>query len=165
MLIKECYQFNRWVILKQNSIIQLLFCIFGEIKQKKMERIYHPYWLWEDYRCGFYENIGGKDKKILSDKVLEMFRDEKLTREFMLKVVNEWKYSCEHNLTNPSVNKIAYIGQSACCIYAGIPNSITMEMWSKLTKSQQEKANEIAKEVIDMWIENNKNIQLCLNLD
>jgi len=21
-----------------------------------MERIFHPYWLWEDYKSGFYDN-------------------------------------------------------------------------------------------------------------
>lgn len=130
-----------------------------------MKQIYHPYWLWEDYKAGFYDNVAGEQKKILMNKVLEMFNSKQLTKENMFFVVNNWKYSMEHNLSNNAINKIAYIGQSACCNYAGIPNSITMEMWSKLSKEVQERSNNIAIEAIELWSTNNKLIQLCLNLD
>lgn len=130
-----------------------------------MERIYHPYWLWEDFKNGFYDNISGEKKKELSFKVIELFNDSKLTKENMMRVINEWKYSCEHNLSNDSMNKIAYLGQGACCLYAGIPNSITMESWSLLSKERQKKSDKIANEVLEIWINRNKNIQLCLNLD
>jgi hypothetical protein len=73
-----------------------------------MERIYHPYWLWEDYKAGFYENISGEEKKQMILKVVEMFNSKSLTKEFMNRVVTEWKYSCEHNLTNESLNKIIF---------------------------------------------------------
>lgn len=130
-----------------------------------MKRIYHPYWLWEDFRNGFYDNISGKKKKELSLKVIELFNDSKLTRENMMRVIDEWKYSCEHNLSNDSMNKIAYLGQGACCLYAGVPNSITMETWSLLSKERQKESDKIANEVLEIWINRNKNIQLCLNLD
>jgi hypothetical protein len=130
-----------------------------------MERIYHPYWLWEDYKAGFYENISGEEKKQMILKVIEMFNSESLTKEFMNKVITEWKYSCEHNLTNESLNKIAYIGQGACCIYANVPNTITMEAWSLLDKEVQNRANKIAEKTIKNWINQNKHIQLCLKLD
>ena len=130
-----------------------------------MQRIYHPYWLWEDYQNGFYENVSGEEKQNKIQKVFEMFNSEELTIENMNYVVDNWKYSMEHNLSNPAINKIAYIGQSACCNYAGIPNSITMECWSKLSKEVQECANKNAIDSINRWNENNKFIQLCLNLD
>jgi len=128
-------------------------------------RIYHPYWRWEDYKAGFYNHCSGEEKKILIKKGVEMFNSEKLTLINMYKVINEWKYSCEHNFTNPSLNKIAYIGQAACCIYAYIPSTITMELWNMLEKDIQNRANNNALEVLDTWINNNKKIQLCLNLD
>jgi len=130
-----------------------------------MKRIYYPYWLWEDYKCGFYNNCSGNIKQQKIDKCLEMFNSKELTKLNMFRVINEWKYSCEHNLTNESLNKIAYIGQGACCLYANIPNIITMECWSMLTKEVQDRSNLIAQEVLNYWIENNKYIQLCLNLD
>jgi hypothetical protein len=130
-----------------------------------MKRIYHPYWLWEDYKHGFYENSSGSNKEKHIEKCLELFNSKELTTEFMFRVVNEWKYSCEHNLTNEAMNKIAYIGQSACCLFASIPNTITMECWSKLSSEIQKQANEIAEKALNHWLETNKYIQLCLSLD
>jgi hypothetical protein len=40
-----------------------------------------------------------------------------------------------------------------------------MECWSKLTKEVQERANKNALQAIERWKENNKFIQLCLNID
>lgn len=130
-----------------------------------MKRIYHPYWLWEDYKAGFYDNVSGDQKQKLLLKVVQMFNSKTLTKENMLKVINLWVYSCEHNLTNESLNKIAYIGQGACCLYAGVPSTITMEAWSLLTDDVKERSNKIALEVINQWESNNKFIQLCLKLD
>lgn len=127
-------------------------------------RIYHPYTLWEDYKAGFYNNVSGDIKKEMINKVVDFFRNPKLTRDFMMKVVKEWKYSCEHNLTNESMNKVAYIGQGACCIYAGIPSTITMEAWSKVPKESQLEADKIALDVIEYWKKQNEKIQLCLNI-
>ena len=128
-------------------------------------RIYHPYWRWEDFKAGFYNNCSGEEKKILINKGIEMFNSEKLTLLNMYRVVNEWKNSCEHNFTNPSLNKIAYIGQGACCLYANIPATVTMEIWNMLEKNIQNRANSNAEKVLNHWIINNKRIQLCLNLD
>ena len=129
-----------------------------------MKRIYHPYTLWEDIRRGFYDNCSGADKKEKIEKVIEMFSSPELTREFIMLDINKGSYSCEHELTNESMNKIAYLGQAACCLYSDIPSTVTMESWSKLTTEVQEEANKIANEVLEIWIDRNKNIQLCLNI-
>jgi hypothetical protein len=126
------------------------------------KQIFHPYHLWEDYKAGFYDNISGKNKSEMINKVVEMFSSSDLTSEYMEKVITEWKYSCEHNLTNMALNRIAYLGQAACCIYANIPNSITMEAWSKVEKIHRDNADKIATEKIQKWETKNKNIQLCL---
>lgn len=130
-----------------------------------MVRIYHPWHKWEDYRAGFYDNCTGETKQQKEFLVVEMFSNQKETTRCMFWIVNNWKYSCEHNLTNSSMNKIAYIGQAACCYYGNIPSTITMSMWSKLPKNVQESANSIAEKALNHWIINNKNIQLCLNID
>jgi hypothetical protein len=116
-----------------------------------MKRIYHPYWLWEDHKAGFYENCSGENKELLILKGIEMFNCEIKTKENMLRVINEWQYSCEHNLTNESLNKIAYIGQSACCLYSNIPNKVTMEIWNKLEKNVQDRSNKIANDILNIW--------------
>jgi hypothetical protein len=131
---------------------------------KEKNRIYHHYEMWEDWKNGFYNNCSGEERIIKKQSVLKMFNSEKLTLENMYRVINEWKFSCEHNLTNNSLNKIAYIGQAACCIYDKVPCDVTMECWSELTNEVQERANKNALEVLNKWIQNNKNIQLCLNI-
>lgn len=131
-----------------------------------MDRIYHSYDKWEDFKFGFYDNVSGKNKEHLIEKVLEMFNDKTITETYMERVILEWKYSCEHNLTNLSLNRIAYIGQAACCIYAGVPNSITMEAWSMLDKRIQKISDSIANATLNKWINSQlNNKQLCLKLD
>lgn len=130
-----------------------------------MKQIYHPWHLWEDHKNGFYNNCSGEEKKKKKELVLEMFSSEEETRRCMLFVVENWKYSMEHNLTNSSVNKIAYIGQCACCYYAGISNTVTMETWGTLPEDVRERSNRIAEEILNHWRESNKYIQTCLNLD
>jgi hypothetical protein len=121
-----------------------------------MKRIYHPYNLWEDYKLGFYDNISGKTKEQKINSVLEMFNSKELTIKYMNKVINEWTYSCEHNLTNESMNKIAYIGQAACCIYDKVPNLITMYAWKFLKPEIRERSDKIAKKTINEWMQKQK---------
>jgi 23S rRNA A1618 N6-methylase RlmF len=121
-----------------------------------MNRIYHPYWKWEDHKNGFYENCSGKEKELKKQSVLNMFNSEKLTKEYMNRVIEEWQYSCEHNLTNESMNKIAYIGQAACCLYDKVPNLITMYAWKFLKPEIRERSDKIAKKTINKWMQNRK---------
>ena len=130
-----------------------------------MKQIYHRYEVWEDHKHGFYNNLSGSEKEGKIQLVIEMFSDASKTREMMNRVVNEWKFSCEHNLTNNGLNKIAYIGQSACCLYGEIPATITMEAWSLLPKDIQDRSDMIAQKAINQWIKQNKNLQLCLSID
>lgn len=125
-----------------------------------MERIYHRYENWEDYKNGFYDNF--TEEKVKS--AITMFSSEKLTRKYMLKVINEWKYSCEHNLTNISLNRIAYIGQAACCIYDSIPSNATKLAWGMLSDEIRCRSNSIAKEVLNTWIKRNNIVQLTINI-
>ena len=98
----------------------------------EIERIYHSWDKWEDHKAGFYDNLSGKDKAIMIEQVVDMFCNESETERLMRRAINEWIFSCEHNLTNNGMNKIAYIGQAACCLGLGIPSTITMEAWSSV---------------------------------
>ena len=126
------------------------------MSKNKIERIYHPYWLWEDYLNGMY----GKPNKMSEtenqerlNKVIECLGDENVCRKYMSKVINEWKYSCEQRLSNTSLNRVAWLGQAAMCYYAGLKESETRNGWWLLTQDQRDKADEIAKELIREWEE------------
>ena len=116
-----------------------------------MKRIYHHYCKWEDYPNGFYDNLSGKNKDYLKLKVVELFSSQELTETYMKKVIDEWIYSCEQNLSNDSMNKIAYLGQAACCIYANIPSTITMDAWHLVSKENRDKSDMIADKLIKEW--------------
>lgn len=83
--------------------------------------------------------------------VIEIFSDPEETRRLMQRVTLEWKYSCEHNLSNMSMNRIAYLGQAACCIEHKVPSTITMEAWNKVDKQFRDIADSIASELIKEW--------------
>ena len=127
-----------------------------------MNRIYYRYEYWECYKSGFFRNVSGEEKKQLSKKVIELFENSIDTKEYMLRVINEWTYSCEHNLTNISLNRVAWLGQAACCIYAKIPYSLTMENWRYVDIKKRDIACNIAEEIIKKY--ETKNKQLCLNI-
>ena len=117
----------------------------------EISRIFHRYELWECYKSGLYENNSGLSKEQCIQKVVELFSDSNNTKAFMQKVIDEWQFSCEHNLTNLALNRVAWLGQAACCLYAKIPYAITMESWSFVDKEYQEQANKIAESIISVY--------------
>lgn len=67
--------------------------------------------------------------------------DAELYGSWMLKVLDAWPVSCEHNLTDTNQNRRAWIGHAACCLAIKCPEHITREAWGQLTQDQQNKAN------------------------
>jgi hypothetical protein len=119
-----------------------------------MDRIYHSYEKWECFKAGFFRNVSGDEKKALSKKVIELFEDSEKTEIFMRKVLEDWIYSNEHNLSNLSLNRIAWLGQSACCLFAKVPYRITMENWRYVSEQKRIEACEIAERLINQYEEN-----------
>lgn len=113
-----------------------------------MKRIYHRYENWECFKAGFFRNVSGEEKKELELKVVELFSNAEKTEYFMRIIVAEWPNSCEHNLTNISLNRVAWLGQSACCFYAKIPYPITMNNWRVVPDEFKVIACDIAEKII-----------------
>lgn len=67
------------------------------------------------------------------------------------RVFREWPHSCEQFLTNTSMNRVAWIGQSALCIETGIP-SVFRGGYKLLTKKQQIAADRLAQKYLDGWV-------------
>jgi len=127
-----------------------------------MERIYHRYENWECYKSGFFNNVSGNEKTIMENKMIEIFSSSELTEYYMREVVLRWVCSCEHNLSNLSLNRVAWLGQSACCIYAKIPYKITMNYWRYLDKERQKISCDIAEKIIKEYEQSFNKRQLCL---
>ena len=116
-----------------------------------MDRVWHPYYLWEDYKSGFYKSECeyDKDKQIKLSK--ELFENKKEFENILKKIIKEWKYSCEHNLTNESLNKIAWLGQAACAYKYKISNDISREGYNLLAKKDKIEADKIAEKIYIRW--------------
>lgn len=126
-----------------------------------MKRIYHNYELWEDFKNGMYEEplkskLEGETSEVRIEKAVKLLTDELLCQHYMERVAMEWVYACEQVFTNSSMNRIAWLGQAACCLYAGIKESETRKAWWHLTEKQQETANSIAASVIKEWEKRNE---------
>jgi hypothetical protein len=120
-----------------------------------MIRIYHPYWKWEDYQNGLYANVEDafteEDTEFLSNLAKELLTDPEAFFFVASKVISEWRFASEENLTNDSRNKQAWIGQASCCYVLGVPEFITKYGWRLMTPEQQDEANRVADTVIRIW--------------
>lgn len=128
-----------------------------------MNRKYHNWKKWECYKHGFYRVISSKEKIMHKKNVINFFGDKNITKHYMLRIVNEWTYSVEHFLSNNSINRIAWLGQSACCLYSNTPNLITMSFWSTLDESVCIRSNNIAQNIITNWEQKIKLIDMSSN--
>ena len=114
-------------------------------------RIYHHWEKWECYKHGFYSIVSNAQKQDYKNLVLSFFDDAKSTEFYMQKVVDNWLYSCEHFLSNVSMNRVAWLGQAACCLCHKVPNLVTMYYWKFLDAETQDIANKIAETIIHQW--------------
>jgi len=118
-------------------------------------RIYHPYDKWESIDYGFFDlNHPTMSKKQCEHKYKLLLTDLELFGDAMESVINEWKYACEHNLTNRSMNRIAWLGQAALAYKYNIP-SIYCSGFNLLLDEEQYQANVLALEYLNKWLTRN----------
>ena len=127
----------------------------------ELKQVYHPYNLWEDFKNGMYSIPSNKEYQ--KSVVLSFFKNPNLVEIYMDKVINEWPISCEHNLSNLSMNRVAYIGQAACNIYGEIPNISTMYAWKFIDSDLRDLADKIAIKTILKWEQKQKYKNIYLN--
>lgn len=118
-------------------------------RMKRLTRIYHPYWEWEEVKANMWGGVS--DRKRFLKRAIEFTGDHKLYGRFMVKVADQWNKSCEHNLSNATQNRRAWIGHAACALAFECPEDIVREAWKHLTEDQQYKANKKADEAIEYW--------------
>jgi hypothetical protein len=114
-----------------------------------LKRIYHHYEKWEDYKNGMFAIH--ENEEILIPQAVKFMSDYKLFGAGMDRVVKEWPLACEHNLTDNSMNRRAWMGQAAVCISLGVPETVTRLAWWQLSEEQRNLANAEADRVIKEW--------------
>lgn len=118
-----------------------------------MKRIHHPWDKWECYPAGFHNNTADRltDAQALK-AYADFLRDIPRFEAALTRVLAEWPNSCEHNLSNESMNRIAWLGQAAMCIDTGVPNCYRAGFF-KLTADEQLAANRTAFAALNRWLE------------
>ena len=119
-----------------------------------MTRIYHRWEKWECYRAGFFSQSPptGMSKKDCEAAYTTFLRDYKAFARAMKRNLMEWPYSCEHNLSNESLNRIAWLGQSAICIAQGIPSCFRGGFNLLSEEEEQTTANALALSYLNKWL-------------
>jgi len=127
-------------------------------------RIFHTFDKWECNKAGFYDS---KPKNGMTvDECKLTYRDLLANipefEDALNRVITEWKYSCEHYLTNVAMNRIAWLGQASLCIAKGIPSEFRGG-FGLLTQDQQNAADEAAFRALNKWLESNGRPQVTMD--
>lgn len=118
-------------------------------------RVFHTYDKWECYKAGFYATKKeGMTKKQCEEFYAEFLSDSDRFEAALGGVISEWKNSCEHYLTNASLNRIAWLGQASVCYESGIPSCFCAG-YNLLTETQQDTADRLAHRYLNLWLERN----------
>lgn len=128
---------------------------FRTVNTGDENRIFHTHDKWECLKAGFYEHTkDGMSKAECEAAYRDFLSDSKAFRKALDKVITEWKHSCEHYLTNTSMNRIAWLGQASACYAIQIPSEFRSGFWL-LSEEQQAKANEVALKALNKWLKAN----------
>lgn len=116
------------------------------------ERIYHHYKKLEEFHCGMWRNVRGKQRIENAASAAALLRSPDRFRAALDRVMDEWPMSCQHNLTADDTNRIAWLGWAACAIECRAPEENTRLGWQLLSEDQQRMANAVAKDALNYWL-------------
>jgi ParB-like chromosome segregation protein Spo0J len=149
------YMENEYKLLT-DDIDSLEYEMYRIPNESDKERIFHTYDKWECHKAGFYASKKeGMTSEQCKQSYADFLSDDLLFRQYLLIVITEWKHSCEHYLSNKSMNRIAWLGQAAMCAYNGVP-SIFCSGFNLLSEQEKNIANHTALEFLNMWLVSNK---------
>jgi len=114
------------------------------------KRICHNYKKWEDYKNGMYHT---KTRNQTIKKSMRLLSSANNFDATLRIVIKKWKFSTEHNLTDPTINKRAWLGRAACCFKYGACIDETRIAWHKLESHIQDEANHVAENIIKYWLD------------
>jgi hypothetical protein len=128
-----------------------------------VRRIYHHWETWECVPAGMYEEAapGGMAAEDAILAYAAFLSDHVRFSAALERVVAEWPISCEHFLSNDSINRIAWLGQASMCIETGVPSKYKAG-FARMTGLQRHAANGIAGHHLARYLKRRDGDQLCL---
>lgn len=135
---------------------------FRTVNTSDESRVFYTHEKWECHKAGFYDGSKlGMTKTECEEGYREFLSDTDRFAETLSSVISEWAHSCEHYLTNASMNRIAWLGQAAACYATGIPSAFRGGFFL-LTEEEQAAANEVALEYLNKWLSNNDRSEVTM---
>lgn len=128
-----------------------------------MSRVYHTWDKWECYPAGFFDTKPPKGMTDIDCEKLyrDFLKDDDRFRAALDRVLAEWVNSCEHNLTNENMNRIAWLGQAAMCIDTGVPSRFRGG-YHLLTDDEKYRADQTALFYLNKWLKSREDAALIL---
>lgn len=123
-----------------------------DCSEPKPGEIWHPWWKLEEFKSDMWRNAS--HRKTWLEIAIAFTGNADLYGDWMEKVIEEWIYSCEHNLTK-SGDKRPWIGHAAVALAIRCPEDVVREAWGHLTDAQRLAANDRAQKAIEKWREKN----------
>lgn len=127
-------------------------------------RILHTWDKWECYRAGFHAERppGGMSHEDGEAAYREFLADLDRFERTLQQVTSEWRFSCEHYLTNERMNRVAWLGQASLARALGIP-AVCRGGYQQLTSEQKYAADQMALKYLNKWLESNGRHQVMLS--
>lgn len=135
---------------------------FRTVNTSDENRIFHTHDKWECYKAGFYNTHKDGMTKMQGEEQYRAFLSNSSQFEEALKcVISDWKHSCEHYLTNVSMNRVAWLGQASVAQSLGIP-SYCRGGYHLLTDLEKQTADLLALKYLNIWLKNNGRVEVSL---
>lgn len=153
-----------WEVGREGAMgVELLSDVLPDYQPEDGDRILHTWDKWECYRAGFYAERppGGMSQEDGERAYRDFLADIPLFEKTLAEVVSEWRFSCEHYLTNDRMNRIAWLGQASVAKALGIP-AVCRGGYGLLTGEQQYAADMSALKFLNRWLVANGRKQLML---
>lgn len=115
-------------------------------------RIFHTHDKWELVEYGFFNNNHPRlSAEQCKHRYMEFLQDLDLFENTLYELFEKCPNSCEHNLTNAALNRIAWLGQAAVSFKYQIP-AIFCSGFNLLSDEEQDSANEVALNALNKWL-------------
>ncbi len=142
-----------WEVDRSDSAAgEILDDVIPDFEADDKGRVYHTWERWECFRAGFYDERPKSMTQEEGEAAYGVFlADLDAFGRALHGVTTEWKYSCEHSLTNDRMNRIAWLGQASVAYALGLP-SCCRGGYHRLTDSQKAAADALALEYLNRWL-------------
>lgn len=137
----------------EQTAVELISDVIPDFEADDKGRVFHTWDKWECFKAGFFAErpANGMTMEEGEKKYLDFLSDLSAFEAALISVTTGWPYSCEHNLTNDRMNRIAWLGQAAAAQAHGLP-SCCRGGYHMLTDEQKKSADELALKYLNKWL-------------